>query len=63
MDPLIGYKSCTNSRTLVQEYLSYERPLLDRVPQLYKTKDLHSTDSIDTETSGTRGLSIWVHSS
>ena len=25
-------------------------------------KNLHSTDSIDTEDSGTRGRSIWVHS-
>ena len=31
--------------------------------RLDKIKNLHSTDSIDTETSGTRGLSIWVHSS
>ena len=30
--------------------------------QLDKIKNLHSTDSIDTENSGTRGRSIWVHS-
>ena len=31
--------------------------------QLDKNKNLHSTDTIDKENSGTRGRSIWVHSS
>ena len=30
--------------------------------RLDEIKSLHSTDSIDTENSGTRGRSIWVHS-
>ena len=34
----------------------------DRPTRLDKIKNLHSTDSIDTENSGTRGRSIWVHS-
>ena len=34
-----------------------------RTTKLDKIENFHSTDSIDTETSGTRGLSIWVHSS
>ena len=36
-------------------------PVNDSGPE--EIKNFHSTDSIDTETSGTRGLSIWVHSS
>ena len=31
--------------------------------RLDKIKNLHSTDTIDTENSGTRGRPIWVHSS
>ena len=31
--------------------------------RLDNIKNLHSTDSINTENSGTRGRSIWVHSS
>ena len=31
--------------------------------KLDKIKNLHSTDTIDTENSGTRGRPIWVHSS
>ena len=31
--------------------------------QLDKIKNLHSTDSIDTESLSTRGWSVWVHSS
>ena len=34
-----------------------------RPTQLDKIKNLHSTDTIDTENSGTRGGPIWVHSS
>ena len=30
--------------------------------RLDKIKNLHSTDSIDTENLGARGRSIWVHS-
>ena len=31
--------------------------------KLDKIENLHSTDTIDTENSGTRGRPIWVHSS
>ena len=34
-----------------------------RPTKLYKIKNIHSTDTIDTENSGTRGRPIWVHSS
>ena len=34
-----------------------------RPTKLDKIKNLHSTDTIDTENSGTRGRPIWVHSS
>ena len=35
----------------------------DRPTKLYRINNLHSTDTIDTENSGTRGRLIWVHSS
>ena len=34
-----------------------------RPTKLDKIKNLHSTDTIDTENSDTRGRPIWVHSS
>ena len=37
------------------------RPI--RPTKLDKIENLHSTDTIDTENSGTRGRPIWVHSS
>ena len=36
---------------------------IDWTTKLDKIKDLHSTDTIATENSGTRGRPIWVHSS
>ena len=34
-----------------------------RPTRLDKIKNLHSTDSIDTENLSTRGWSVWIHSS
>ena len=34
-----------------------------RPTRLDEIKNFHSTDTIDTKNSGTRGRSIWVHSS
>ena len=39
------------------------RPGHSRPTKLHKIKNLHLTDSIDTENLSTRGRSVWVHSS
>ena len=53
MDALIGYKCCTNSRTLVSEYLSTKGCCGIGFTQLDKIKNLHA--EVQARSVGSRG--------
>ena len=54
-------RNSTSLGTPLRKWVSAESPRWST--RLDKIKNFHSTDTMDTENSGTRGRPIWVHSS